>query len=343
MTGIRMAAEMAEQPAVLRRLVARRDQLRAELDALRATAFAGVSLIARGSSANVAVHARYVLEMATGRPVGLAAPSLQTLYRTPVDYRDRLVIAVSQSGATPEIVETLGRLAEAGARTVAVTNEQDSDLARAADLVVALDAGPEVAVPATKTVTAQFVALALIARALARPANRAPFSDDELRHLPDAVETVLADDDRVPGFARVLADADSVVTVARGLLYPAALETALKVRESAGIIAEGWSAADLRHGPIAALRSDRTAVIGFFVRGPAGADTEALLTELGDRGLRALRVGEAADVDLQLPPVGEALAVVPAVVRGQQLAHATALRRGIDPDAPFGLSKVTAT
>ncbi|HEY8300361.1 MAG TPA: hypothetical protein VIG48_00545, partial [Jatrophihabitans sp.] len=116
-----------------------------------------------------------------------------------------------------------------------------------------------------------------------------------------------------------------------------------KVRESAGIIAEGWSAADLRHGPIAALRSDRTAVIGFFVRGPAGADTEALLTELGDRGLRALRVGEAADVDLQLPPVGEALAVVPAVVRGQQLAHATALRRGIDPDAPFGLSKVTAT
>ena len=174
-----------------------------ELRALSADGFAGVSLIARGSSANVAVHARYVLEMATGRPVGLVAPSLQTLYRTPVDYAGRLVIAVSQSGSTPEIVETLDRLADAGARTVAVTNDEKSDLARAADLVVALDAGPEVAVPATKTVTAQLVALALVARALAGGSDRVPFSDADLRRLPDAVDAVLTDTDGIAAVADV--------------------------------------------------------------------------------------------------------------------------------------------
>ncbi len=253
------------------------------------------------------------------------------------------MIAVSQSGSTPEIVETLGRLAGAGARTVAVTNDEQSELARAADLVIALDAGPEVAVPATKTVTAQLVALALVARALAAGVDRVPFSDDDLDRLPAAVEAALAEVDGIDAVARVLAAADNVAAVARGLLYPAALETALKIRESAGIVAEGWSAADLRHGPIAAVRSERTAVIGFAADGPAAGDTQALLTELAGRGLPVTRIADTGDADLALPPGAEALAVVPAVVRGQQLAHATALHKGVDPDEPFGLSKVTAT
>ena len=108
-------------------------------------------------------------------------------------------------------------------------------------------------------------------------------------------------------------------------------------------MAEGWSAADLRHGPIAAVRSDRTAVIGFAAAGPAAADTQALLTELAGRGLRVTRISDASDADIAVPPGAEALAVVPAVVRGQQLAHATALHKNIDPDEPFGLSKITAT
>src|SRR4051795_8051020 len=157
---------MAEQPEVLRRLIARRDKIAQSLQIAAATSLDGVCLLARGSSDNVAVHARYVLEMATGRPVGLAAPSLHTLYGVQVDYSNQLVIAVSQSGETPEIVTVLERLAAAGATTVAVTNDAGSALARAAHVVLDLQAGAEVAVPATKTVTAQLVALALIARGL---------------------------------------------------------------------------------------------------------------------------------------------------------------------------------
>src|SRR5690349_12831120 len=180
--GRRMASEMADQPDVLRQLVERRDEIAGGIRALIDGRFAGVSLLARGSSDNVAVHARYLLELTTGRPVALAAPSLHTLYDARVDYSGQLVIAVSQSGATPEIVTVLERLNRAGARTVAVTNDENSALARAADLVVDLRAGAEVAVPATKTVTAQLVALTLLARGL-NP-DTTPFGDADLDELP---------------------------------------------------------------------------------------------------------------------------------------------------------------
>jgi glucosamine--fructose-6-phosphate aminotransferase (isomerizing) len=262
------------------------------------------------------------------------------LYGARVDYSGQLVIAVSQSGATPEIVTVLERLAGAGARTVAVTNDENSALARAADLVLDLGAGAEVAVPATKTVTAQLVALALLARGL-NPATT-PFGDADLDELPDLVASVLADERGVGPAADRIAAASMVVAVARGLLYPAALESALKVRESAGLPAEGWSAADLRHGPIAAVQPG-AAVVGLSVAGPAEQDTLGLLAELKSRGVDTISVGNAAEADVALPRGNEALAAVPAIVRGQQLALATARRRGVDPDQPFGLSKVTAT
>src|SRR5579864_309071 len=155
-----MAREMAEQPAGLRQLIGRFDAIAERVRAMAPAPLNGITMVARGSSDHAAVYGRYLLEEAAGKPVSLAAPSLHMLYGVDVDYRGQLVIAVSQSGATPEIVRTLEALQDAGGSGLAITNEPDSALAHAAAEVVELEMGEERAVPATKTVTGQFTAFA---------------------------------------------------------------------------------------------------------------------------------------------------------------------------------------
>jgi glucosamine--fructose-6-phosphate aminotransferase (isomerizing) len=161
--GQLMAGEMAEQPDVLARLVERAAEVRATGAEVVPVDLAACAIVARGSSDHAALLGQYLLEVATGRPVALASPSLQTLYRAPVDYRGVLVVGVSQSGATSEIVEVVAVLRAAGARTIAITNDPSSPLAEAAGSVIDLGAGPELAVPATKTVTATLLAFVLLA------------------------------------------------------------------------------------------------------------------------------------------------------------------------------------
>ncbi|WP_148261203.1 SIS domain-containing protein [Conexibacter woesei] len=350
--GARMTAEMAEQPAVLERLIARADAVG---DAARTVAprpFAGTTIVARGSSDHASVVGRYLLELATGRPVSLAAPSLHLLYGARVDYTGQLAIAVSQSGRTPEIVTTLRRLREAGACGLAITNDADSELAAAADALFALEAGEELAVPATKTVTAQLLAFALLARGLAGAGaagggaagaiGSLPFSDADLAALPGAVAAVLADPEPARRAAAALSDATRLVVTARGLLYGAALEAALKLQETSAVAADAFSSADLRHGPIAIV-GEGFPVLALSAPGPAQEDVAELVTTLRERGARVLTIACDDDADLALPPVAEALAPIVAVVRAQQLARELALVRGRDPDAPAGLRKVTAT
>ncbi len=189
MTGSLMAAEMAEQPERLLELLGRFDAIVKQVRGAVPTPFHGITIVARGSSDHAAIFGRYLLEASVGKPVSLAAPSLHTLYGIETDYRGQLVIAVSQSGATPEIVSTLSALQDAGGRGLAITNEPSSALADAAHRTIALDVGRERAVPATKTVTGQLTAVAIIACALGRP----PFGRAELERLPDAVQAVLDD------------------------------------------------------------------------------------------------------------------------------------------------------
>src|SRR5947209_4268023 len=153
-----MAAEMHEQPERLRELIERSDAIAERVRSVTPSSLNGITIVARGSSDHAAVYGRYLLEAATGRPVSLAAPSLQTLYGVDVDYTGQLVIAVSQSGATPEIVRTLQALQERGGRGLAITNDPESALARAAGETIDLGMGEERAVPATKTVTGQLTA-----------------------------------------------------------------------------------------------------------------------------------------------------------------------------------------
>jgi glucosamine--fructose-6-phosphate aminotransferase (isomerizing) len=330
-TGELMAAEMAAQPEVLARVTARAPMDASAVRAVLPRPLAGIVFLARGSSDNAAVFGRYLAELRAGRPAGLAAPSLYTRYHASVDWRGYLVVALSQSGATPEIISTCQAARAGGAVVLGITNEPQSPLADAVDLVLSTDAGPERAVPATKTVTAQFAVLATVTSAL----RTAPVPDGTLDGLPGAVATVLGD----PGPVRQLADRwrdlDRLVVAGRGLAYAAALETALKVKETTGILAEGISTADLLHGPIAAVYAGAPVLL---VHGGGPADTD--LAEL--RAL--LDVRQARSASLPVPPgLPEAVHVIAAITRGQQLAYELARARHVDPDAPAHLSKVTAT
>jgi glucosamine--fructose-6-phosphate aminotransferase (isomerizing) len=280
------------------------------------------------------VFGRYLAELAAGRPAGLAAPSLYTRYSAAVDWRGYLVVALSQSGATPEIITACEAMRAAGAAVIAITNEPASPLAGAAHLTLATDAGPERAIPATKTVTAQLQLLLTVSEALG--ASRAVA--DSLTAVPRAATAVLADPVPAAEIAHSWPVLDRLVVAGRGLGYAAALETALKIKETTGILAEGISTADLRHGPIAVAYAGAPVLL-VDIAGPAAADVAEL---------RRLLEGRQADVvtlPLPLPVSGvpEAAQAIAAVIRGQQLAREMALASGTDPDRPVGLSKVTAT
>jgi glucosamine--fructose-6-phosphate aminotransferase (isomerizing) len=339
MSGTTMQAEMAQQPERLAALIGRYDEITATVAELRPHPLAGTTVLARGSSDHAGVYGRYLIEESSGRPAGLAAPSLHTLYETRVDYSGYLAIAVSQSGRTPEIVTALQRMQRAGAAGLAITNDGSSPLARASRATLALEAGEERAVPATKTVTATLTAFALVAAAL----GETPFTRAQLGQVPEWVANVLDDPEPAERVAAGLEGVTRLLTVGRGLLFGAALEAALKLKETTTISAEGFSGADLRHGPIAIVEQGLP-VLAFVAGGPAHADMTDLVADLRGRGAEVYVAGSEADADLPLPAgVPEALLPIVAVVRAQQVALALARARGLDPDAPAGLSKVTAT
>jgi glutamine---fructose-6-phosphate transaminase (isomerizing) len=341
-----MASEMGEQPARLAALIARRHQITRAVAPLL-DGIVGTVIVARGSSDHAATVGRYMLEMATRRPVGSASPSVLTLYGVDVSFAGHLVVGVSQSGRTPEIARYLEQAAHSGARTVAITNDASSPLANAAEAVVDLQVGEEQAVPATKTVTAEIVGFALLAAAAGAPgapgAPGAAPADEAWGRLPAQVHEVLADSSPIEDIAAWLRDARRLATVARGLLFGAAQETGLKLQETTSLLATAFSAADLRHGPIA-LAATGIPVLAMAHPGPASADVLDLCAELDARGADVRLLGPVPGAACGWDPATpELLAPVLAVVRGQQLAHALARRLGVDPDHPAGLSKVTVT
>jgi glutamine---fructose-6-phosphate transaminase (isomerizing) len=331
-----MEQDMAAQPSVLAALAGRREEI---IESLAGPAPAGIVIVARGSSDHAGIFGRYLLEAATGLPVALAAPSLQNLYGVRPRVEGWLAVAISQSGRTPEIATVLERFREAGARAVAVTNDPDSPLARGSSVHISLDAGEELAVPATKTFTAQLAAMALVAEAL----GRVPFGAADWELLPGIVEEVLADTSAAERVAAQLDGVDELACVGRGYLMCVALEAALKLREAAGVRAEGWSAADFRHGPLTVV-GPGLPTLAVSAAGPAAADVAELAEQLSGGGAPVLSMSDDASASLPFPAgLPEPLAAIPATVRAQQLALALAQRRGVDPDRPPGLAKVTRT
>ncbi|AYY15181.1 SIS domain-containing protein [Actinobacteria bacterium YIM 96077] len=341
-----MAREIAEQPAALARTLQSLRPQRAALNRLAGDTRA-VLFVARGSSDNAAVYGRYLLEVHAGRPSGLAAPSVATHYAAELDLSGVLVVSVSQSGETQEIVETQAWAATRGARTVAVTNDGSSSLANAADLALVTEAGTEVAVPATKSYTAQLAAMAILAGGLSA---RTDALDADLDRVPDEVERLITARAGVDAAATQLAATNEALVSGRGLTFGTALEAALKLEETCLRPVRGLSYADLRHGPIAVVDADHVALLVTAADGPMVPGMTELAHDLRRRGAAGVvgiggdaGFGSAVDVAVPGPELSEPIAPLALIVPAQLMVETLARKLGLDPDEPRGLSKVTQT
>ncbi|MCM2576110.1 SIS domain-containing protein [Streptomyces meridianus] len=342
--GRYMAAETAEQPTVLRRLLdegAPRIREVARQVAARAPRF--VLLTARGTSDNAALYAKYLIEVGLGKPCGLTSMSTTTAYGAEPDLRDVLVVSVSQSGGSPDLVASARAAAEAGATTLAVTNNAGSPLAQVCEFHIDVLAGPEKALPATKTYTAELLALYLFVEGMRGGDGSAA------RVLPDLADGILARRDEVTVLAGRYRFAERMVLTSRGFGYPTAKEAALKLMETSYIPALSYSGADLLHGPLAMV-DNISPVIAIVPDGKGGQALQPVLERLRGRGADLVVVGSraeaaAASAGFALPTEGVAEEVQPVleILPLQMLAHAVTVARGQDPDAPRALAKITET
>jgi glutamine---fructose-6-phosphate transaminase (isomerizing) len=333
-------AEIAEQPDVVARLLDReRVAIEALAAELRRRAPRYAVLAARGTSDNAARYAQHVLGRILRLPVVLATPSLHTLYDAPPRYADAVVIGISQSGASPDIVSVVAEGTKQGALTAAITNVPSSPLAGAAEHVIDLGAGEERSVAATKTYTASLAAIAALV------ASGDAALSEEVERLPDALAAQLALSDDAASAVRAGADWQRLTVVGRGAHYATAFEAALKIRELAGIVAEPYSPADLLHGPIAAV-GPRQPLLAIAPAGPTEESMREVVAAARERGARVAAIGHdrtLGDPFLELVDIPEWLGPVVAIVPAQLLAVGLAEERGVDVDAPFGLSKITLT
>lgn len=337
-----MTVEMGEQPAVLARILEESGARLAEVvRALHARPPRFVLFIARGTSDHAALYAKYLVETRLGLAAGLSSPSTMTVYDAHPDLRDVLCIAVSQSGGSPDLVEPLARARAGGAITLAVTNAPQSPLAQAAEFHLDILAGPERAVAATKTYTAELLTLYLLIEALTA-------DNADLSYLPECAQTVLELEGEIEHLAMRYRFAEQLVVTARGYNYATARETALKLMETSYLVASAFSGADLLHGPMAMVHRGFP-VLAIVPPGPGATALQPVLERLREIGADTLVVGAAdatclGTVGLTLPDLGpEALSPILAILPMQQFAFHLARQRGLDPDEPRGLQKVTET
>jgi glucosamine--fructose-6-phosphate aminotransferase (isomerizing) len=349
-----MLEEIRQQPSALERTIAGElkaiERFRAKLESRRPRL---IVLAARGTSDNAAQFGRYLLEITTGIPVSLAAPSVFTLYGGGLDLRDVLLVAISQSGESTDTNMVLEQVRQQGALTVGITNESRSTLARLAEFPFLVRAGKEKSVAATKTYTGQLMLFYLLAYALGGRIRL-----DDLRRVPEWTSAGLALEPRIAEVAQRYCFMDHAVVVGRGLNYANAFEFSLKLKETCYVVAEGFSSADFQHGPIAMVERS----FPIFAFAPAGVTWPSTLEILGrlrqlkaetlvitDRGNSAAAEMPAGCVVLpaKLNRRGvqpdELYTPIPYIVPAQLFAASLASEKGLDPDRPRTLSKVTQT
>src|SRR5512146_305956 len=319
--------EILEQPdAARRQLASSQPAIEALASRLRAEGVESVVIAARGSSDHAAIYGQYVLGVRNRLTVGLAAPSIVSLYGVEPRLHHALVIGISQSGASPDIVG-----------------------------VVALAAGPERSIAATKTYTASLLALARLSVELGADDDeratpvRAALDRSALAAIPDAIAAALGAEDAAAAAARELAEIDRCVVLGRGFEYATAREWALKLKELAQVLADPYSSADFLHGPIA-LASSAVAALAVVPDGPAADGLDGVLAEVRDAGSPTLVLSEgeerraAASFAIPLPPdVPEWLRPITSIVPAQLFAYHLTMAKGLDPERPRNLSKVTRT
>jgi glucosamine--fructose-6-phosphate aminotransferase (isomerizing) len=341
-----LAGEIREQPEILRALIGRETAAVGRIaSTLREFEPRFAMIVARGTSDNAAVYGKYLLESFARLPTALAAPSLYTLYGTPPSLAHSLVIGVSQSGQSPDLVAVMNEARKQGALTIAVVNVPQSPLADAADHVLWCGAGIERAVAATKSFTAQQLLLALLVAEWSGASELMA----ALAAVPDEVTNALGLSAGLGELAARWHGMDTCAVLARGYSYAAALEIALKIKETSYVPADAYSGADFLHGPIAIVEPGFPAIL-VGAAGPTIAGMRELARTLRDRGADTVAVTDDSDLAAEvgtrfvLPrSAHEASAPISMVVAGQLLAYHLAVAKGFDPDAPRGLNKVTIT
>jgi glutamine---fructose-6-phosphate transaminase (isomerizing) len=348
-----MLDEILEQPVALERTLRREmSKARRFRETLRKRDIRMVILVARGTSDNAATFGRYLIEITTGLPVSLAAPSVHTLYRSNLRLSNTLVVGISQSGAGPDINQVLESTRQRGALTLGITNEPDSAMTKVVDECWLVHAGKERSVAATKTYTGQLLLLYLLAWALG--ANLGGRSDSPaIDRLPDLASRTLRLRSEIEELVERYRFMGHAVVVGRGLNYASAFELALKLMETCYVVTERFSSADFLHGPIALVQADFPVFI-FAPPGPTFDQQKSLLESLvqlqadtlvftsrkavglGTRRIVIPDTGPRADPeDLHTP--------IPYIIPGQLFAAYLAAAKGLNPDAPRQLAKVTQT
>ncbi len=309
-----------------------------------------IVLVARGTSDNAAQFGRYLIEITTHIPVSLAAPSILTLYGCPVDLDDVLVIGISQSGESTDTNAVLADARQRGAATVGITNDASSEMAKIAAFPMLIQAGAEISVAATKTYTCQLLALYLVAYALA-----GEITLDDLKRVPDWVRSVLQLEEEIEALVERYFFMTRAVTAGRGLNYANALEFGLKLMETCYVVAERFSAADLMHGPIALVER----AFPVFVFAPGGVtwpSVSAMLDRLEElkaetlviTDIRNSAAREKAARLIQIPvspaaPIEDLYTPIPYIVPAQLFSAHLAALKGLNPDLPRALHKITRT
>ena len=346
MGNLHLQREIAEQPEVAQRLLEdERLTIEQLADIIQDRSPRFIVLAARGSSDNAARYGQYLFGAANGLPVALATPSLFTLYRQPPRLDEALVLGISQSGQSPDIVAVVEEGRRQGALTVAVTNAPRSPLADVAEHTIYLHAGQEQSLAATKTYTASLLALAMLSTALAKDAKR--FQD--LESLPNLISEVLASASVTIKAAEPYRYMEACVVISRGYNYATAFEIALKLKELTYVLAEPYSSADFQHGPVA-LVEHGFPVIAVVPEGQIATELLDLLRQLREQEAELVVISALDDAlalsqtPLPLPAgVPEWLSPLVTVVPGQIFALGLTLAKGLAPDQPRGLRKVTLT
>ncbi len=340
-----MLDEIRQQPEALERTLAWQvrniGRLRVVLERRRPRL---VVIAARGTSDNAAQFGRYLIEIMTGIPVSLAAPSVHSLYGASLNYRETLVVGISQSGESSDIAAVLAQAKQSGATTVGITNEPKSSLVNLAEYTLLVRAGREKSVAATKTYTGQLLSLYLLAQALG-----ANIRSEDLQAIPESVRKALSLEAEISALAERYCFMRQAAVVARGLNYANAFEFALKMMETSYVVAERFSSADFLHGPIAMVDRELPA----FLFGPAGPTWSSLGETLGK--LQALKTktvivtdrsnreaGNFGSTVIRIPArLRELYTPIPYIIPAQLFAAALAHVKGLDADQPRGLRKVT--
>jgi len=337
--------EISEQPIVIENLISDKETHIEKIAKALAGKFDYILIAARGTSDNAARYAKYILGAENKIQVALATPSLFTIYKSPPLLKGALVLGISQSGQSPDIVAVLETAKKQGRPTLAITNDKNSPLANMADFIIPLDAGEEKAIAATKTYSASLAALALLSCKFNNDQKRLA----DLKVLPEKITVTFNDASKSMGQVERYRYMEDCVVLGRGFNYATAFEISLKVKELTRIFTAPYSSADFKHGPIATVKKGSPVI----VVSPSGKmfndilDFSAKLIALGAELIVISdndKILKAGQTTFRLPPgVPEWLSPITAVIPGQLFARKLSMEKGYDSDNPEGLSKVTET